>query len=120
MLDHQDECRQKTSYIPGTLKAHYVERTVSKSSCKFTFFITYQSKEALKEIEYAVCCVPFSFVEGNYYLVHFEEELWPGQLIKLTKSGTIVRCLQKAAVVGSIWRWPEKPNEEEYVLEDIC
>ena len=89
-------------------------------SRKFTFFITYQSKEALKQIEYAVSCIPFSLVEGNYYLVNFEGEPWLGQLIKLTKSGAIVKCLQKAAVVGSIWRWPEKPNEEEYVLGDIC
>ena len=36
------------------------------------------------------------------------------------KSGAILRCLQKAAVVGSIWRWPEKPNEKEYILKDIC
>ena len=52
-------------------------------------------------------------------MVNFEGELWLGQLIKLTKSGTIVRCPQKAAVVGSIWRWPEKPSEKEYVLGDI-
>ena len=31
----------------------------------------------------------------------------------------MVRCLQKAAVARSIWRWPEKPDEEEYVPEDI-
>ena len=44
--------------------------------------------------------VPFRLVEGNYYLVHFEGELWPGQLIKLTTSGAMVKCLEKAAVVG--------------------
>ena len=44
--------------------------------------------------------VSFRLVEGNYYLVHFEGELWPGQLIKLTTSAAMVRCLQKAAVVG--------------------
>ena len=76
--------RKKTVYIPGTHKVHYAERIVSKLSCKFTFFITYQSKEALKDIEYATSCVPFSLVERNYYLVNFEGELWVGQLIKLT------------------------------------
>ena len=120
VLDFHDECREKEIYILGTLKVNYVERKVSKLGCKFTFFITHQSKEALKEIEYAISCVSFSLVEGNYYLVNFEGELWPGQLIKLMKSGAILRCLQKAAVVGSIWRWPEKPNEKEYILKDIC
>ena len=71
-------------------------------------------------MEYVVSYVPSSLVEGNYYLVKFEGELWPGQLIKRTKSGAIVKCLQKTAIVRSIWRWPEKPNEEEYVLEKIC
>ena len=104
VLDHQDECREKAIYIPGTVKVHYVETTVSKLSCKFTFFITYLSKEALKEIEYAVSSVPFSLVQENYYLLNFEGELWPGQLIKLTKSGAIAKCLQKAAIAGSIWR----------------
>ena len=54
VLDHHDECRVKAIYIPGTLKVRYVERTVSKSSCKLSFFTTYQSKEALKETEYAI------------------------------------------------------------------
>ena len=67
----------------------------------------------MKEIEYGVSCVPFSLVEGNYYLVNFEGELLPGQLIKLTKSGAIVRCPQKAEVAGSIWRWLEKPNHKK-------
>ena len=105
VFDDQDKCREKVIYIPVTLKVHYVERKVSMLSCKF------KSKEALKEIEYEVSCGLFSLVEG---------ELWLGQLIKLTKSGAIVKYPQKAAVVGSIWRWPEKPNEEEYVLEDLC
>ena len=25
----------------------------------------------------------------------------------------------KAPVTGSIWRWPKKPDEEEYRMEDI-
>ena len=118
-LDFHDECREKAIYIPGTLKVHFVERIISKLHCKFTFFIIYQSKVALKEIEYAISCVPFILEEGNYYLVNSEGELWSGQLIKLMKSGATVRCLQKAAVLGSMWRWPEKPNEEEYILEGI-
>ena len=69
--------------------------------------------------KYAIFCVSFSLVEGNYYLVNSEEDLYPGQLIKLTKSGAMVRCLQKVAVARSIWRWPEKPDEEEYVSVDI-
>ena len=55
-------------------------------------------------------------MEGNYYLVNFEGG--PGTIM-LTKCGTMVRCLQKAAVVGSICRWLEKTNEEEYILKGI-
>ena len=58
--------------------------------------------------------------EGEYYLVTYKGELWPGQLIKPTKSGAIIRCLQKTPVTGSIWRWPNKPNEGEYRMEDVC
>ena len=83
VLDHHYECREKAIF--STLKVYYVEITVSKFSCKFSFFTTYQPKEALKEIEYAISCVPFSLVEGNYYLVNFEGELWPRQLIKPIK-----------------------------------
>ena len=74
-----------------------------KLNYQLSFFITSQSKEALKEIEHTISCVSFGLVERNSYLVNFKGELWPGQLIKLTKSGGIVRCLQKTAVVGTIW-----------------
>ena len=109
------ERRQSTFLVHSKfimLREQYLGQAVSLVS------LQHQSKEALKEIEYAILCIPSSLVEGNH-LVKFEGELWLGQLIKLAKSGTMVRCLKKAVVVGSIWRWPEKPNEKEYVLEDI-
>ena len=81
-------------------KQHFPCITVQYT--KLSFFITSQSKEPFEEIEYAISCIPFSLVERNYYLVNLEEELWPGQLIKVTKSGAMVRCLHKAAVLGSI------------------
>ena len=30
-----------------------------------------------------------------------------------------MKCFQKAAAQGSIWRWPDKPDEGFYQIEDI-
>ena len=73
----------------------------------------------LKEIGYSISCVPSSLMEGHYYLINFKGGLWPGQLIQLTNFGAVVKCLQKAAVFGSICIWPKKLDKEEYVLKDI-
>ena len=56
----------------------------------------------MKEKEYEISQAPISLVKGNYYLVTYEGELWSDRLIKLTKSGAIIRCLLKAPVTGSI------------------
>ena len=40
----------------------------------------------MKEKEYEISQAPISLVKENYYLVTYERELWPGQLIKPTKS----------------------------------
>ena len=37
VLGHHSKCREKVTYIPGTLKVHYAERTISKSTCKLHF-----------------------------------------------------------------------------------
>ena len=60
-------------------------------------------------------------VVGNYYLVMYEGELWPGQITEVKNGQTVkVKCLQKAdALKGSTWKWPIKKDEHEYPLCDI-
>ena len=50
------------------------------------------------------------FQVGIYWLVNYEEELWPGQITKITSSSLIhVKCYKKAtAPVSSTWRQPKK------------
>ena len=119
VLGHHNKCREKATYIPGTLKVHYVERTISKSTCKLCFFVTTKSENHMKEKEHEIFQAPISLLKGNYCVVTYDGELWPGHLIKPTKSGANIRCLQKAPVTGSIWRWLKKPDEKEYRMEDI-
>ena len=61
VLGHHHKCREKATYIPGTLKVHYIERTVSKSICKLHFFVTTKSENPMKEKEYEISQVPISW-----------------------------------------------------------
>ena len=114
VLGHHNECREKATYIPGTLEVHYIVITFSKSTCKLRFL-----ENPMKEKEYGISQAHLSLVKGNYYLVKYEGELWAGQLINPTKSGVIIRCLQKAPATSSIWGWPNKPDEKKHRMEDI-
>ena len=61
------------------------------------------------------------FQVGNYCLVNYEEELWPGQITKIIPSSLIcVKCYKKATPpAGSIWRWPRKTDEQDYHIMDM-
>ena len=61
------------------------------------------------------------FQVGIYWLVNYEEELWPGQITKITSSSLIhVKCYKKAtAPVSSTWRQPKKPDEQDYHIMDL-
>ena len=48
-LGHHNECKEKATYIPGTLEVHYVVRTFSKSTCKLRFFVTTKLGNPMKE-----------------------------------------------------------------------
>ena len=74
---------------------------VRELSCKLRFLVTTKSENPMKGKDYEIFQASLSLVKGNYYLVIYEGELWPGQLIK-PKSGAIIRCLQKTPVTGSI------------------
>ena len=52
----------------------------------------------MKEKEHEIFQAPLSLVKEDYYLVTYEGQLWPGQLMKPTNSGAIIRCLLKAPV----------------------
>ena len=49
----------------------------------------------------------------------YEGELWPGQTTKVQQDRLRVKCFQKAAAQGSIWRWPDKPDEGLYQIGDV-
>ena len=58
---------------------------------------------------------------GNYCLVNYEEELWPGQITKIiSRSWIRVKYYKKAtAHAGFTWRWPKKTDEQDYHIVGI-
>ena len=60
------------------------------------------------------------FQVGNYCVVNYEEELWPGQITKIISSSLIrVKCYEKAVPAGANWRWLKKTDEQDYHTMDI-
>ena len=61
------------------------------------------------------------FQVGNYCLVNYKEEFWSGQKTKIISNSVIrVKCYEKVtAPAGSTWRWPKKPDEQDYHIMDI-
>ena len=49
-LQNHDECKQKSVYVPGALKAHYVDRFVSAGSVVMKFYETTISKQLIREM----------------------------------------------------------------------
>ena len=117
---YHDECREKSVYVCGTLKAHYAHRFVSTDSAVMKFHETTISKQLIREVKYCIQDqgddasslenddAPRSTPEkvelqvGNYCLVNYEEELWPSQITRIISSSLIrVKCYEKAtAPVG--------------------
>ena len=57
---------------------------------------------------------------GDYCLVSNEEALWPGKVTQVTLSDVVrIKCLEKAKVPGSTWRWPKRIDEQEYCIADV-
>ena len=100
-LQYHDECRQKSVYMRGTLKVHYVNWFVSTDSVVMKFYETTISKQLIREVKYHMqsqdddvssleddhasrsTLEKVEFQVGNYCLVNYEEELWPGQITKI-------------------------------------
>ena len=130
-LQYHDECRPKSIYVRGTLKVRYVDWFVSTDSVVIKFYETTISKQLIQEVKYCMQGQDddassleddhasrsnpekVEFQVGNYCLVNYEEELWPGQITKIISSSLIhVKCYEKAtAPAGSTWRWPKKTDE---------
>ena len=83
--------------------------------------MTSKFHDPLAEVQYQVALLPqhISRKIGMYVLVPYEGELWPGQITKLEQDRVRVKCFQKATAQGSIWRWPDKPDEGFYQIGDV-
>ena len=120
-LGYQSECREKVQKVIGTLEVHCVKQFMQNSSCQLKLFMTSKSHNPLAEVQYQVALLPqhVSYNIGIYVLVRYEGELWPGQITKVEQDRVRVKCFQKAAAQGSIWRWPDKPDEGFYQNGDV-
>ena len=120
-LGYQSECQEKAKKVKGTLNVHCVKQFMQNSSCQLKFFMTSKSHNLLTEVQYQVALLPqhVSYDIGMYVLVRYEGELWPGQITKVEQDRVRVKCFQKAATQGSIWRWPDKPDERFYQIGDV-
>ena len=94
---------------------------MQNSSCQLKFFMTSKSHDPLAEVQCQVAMLPqqLSYKIGMYVLVRYEGELWPGQITKVEQDRVRVKCFQKAAAQGSIWRWPDKPDKGFYQIGDV-
>ena len=94
---------------------------MQNSSCQLKLFMTSKSHNPLAEVQYQVALLSqhVSYNIGIYVLVRYEGELWPGQITKVEQDRVRVKCFQKAAAQGSIWRWPDKPGEGFYQNGDV-
>ena len=120
-LGYQSECQEKAKKVKETLTVHCVKPFMQNSSCQLKFFMTSKSHNPLAEVQYQVAMPPqhISYKIGTYILVRYEGELWPGQITKVEQDRVRVKCFQKAAAQGSIWRWPDKPDEGFYQTGDV-
>ena len=94
---------------------------MQNSSRQLKFFMTSKSHNPLAEVQYQVALLPqhVSYNIRTYVLVQYEGELWPGQITKVEQDRVRVKFFQKATAQGSIWRWPDKPDEGFYQTGDI-
>ena len=83
--------------------------------------MTSKSHDPLTEVQYQEAMLPqyILYKIRMYVLVQYEGELWPGQITKVEQDRVRVKCFQKAAAQGSIWRWPDKPDKGFYQIGDV-
>ena len=105
-LGYQSECQEKAKKVKETLKVHCVKRLMQNSSCQLKFFMASKSHNSLAEVQYQVGLLTqqVSYNIETYVLIQYEGELWPRQITKAEQDRMRVKCFQKAAAQGSIWR----------------
>ena len=83
--------------------------------------MTSESHNPLAEVQYQETLLPqhVSYNIGMYVLVRYEGELWAAQITKVEQDRVRVKCFQKEAAQGSIWRWPHKPDEGFYQIGNV-
>ena len=54
--------------------------------------------------------------EGDYVLVEYDGQKYPGQIIEKLVSGARVKCMAK---MGRSWRWPARPDELTYAWSTV-
>jgi hypothetical protein len=57
-----------------------------------------------------------SLKEGSFVVVEYEEELFPGVILKKKANGAEVKCMQRA---GKYWKWPTSSDIMFYWKKDI-
>nr|CAI5862835.1 unnamed protein product [Callosobruchus analis] len=45
--------------------------------------------------------------EGQYVVVVYEGEYWPGQVVHKENQGAFIKCMERC---GKLWKWPEKED----------
>ena len=113
----------------------YFDRFVSTDSAETKFYETTISKQLIREVycmqgqdddassledDHAPRSTPgkVKFQVGNYCVVNYEEELWPGQITKIISSSLIrFKCYEKAVPAGANWRWPKKTEQDYHTME---
>ena len=53
---------------------------------------------------------------GNYVVVVYEGEFFPGKITRKKSNGAEVKCMQKCE---KFWKWPTRKDEMFYFRKDI-
>lgn len=53
---------------------------------------------------------------GDFVLVRYEGELYPGKIIDLEKEEVLISAMKKSA---SNWKWPSTPDQILYSMDEI-
>lgn len=57
-----------------------------------------------------------SLTIGDYVIIRYEENYWPGIVEKLAENGVEVSCMEK---VGKLWKWPSMKDVLQYEANDV-
>lgn len=60
-------------------------------------------------------------VKGDWVLVNYDGNLYPGEVTKTTVTTVTVSAMEKlqTSVEKNLWRWPTRPDVHDYPHSDI-